>query len=229
MSDVVLFNGSSYISLVASNHGNTPDASPIYWGLVASGASGSSTGGGGTTTAASSYQGTYVSSTNYNLNDIVLYSGSSYISLVASNHGNTPSLSSADWGLLAFGGQGIGPQGPPGPAGASGAQGLPGLGFEGAYASSSNYGLDDVVSWQGSSYISLIASNHGNTPSESPAVWAVLAAAGVGTTGATGATGATGPQGTNRLHRRDGGDGSAGPDRGLGAERAAGAGVSGGV
>ena len=211
VSDVVIFNGSSYISLIASNHGNTPDASPLDWGLVASGAPGGGTGGGTTTTVASSYQGTYASVTNYSLNDIVLYSGSSYISLIASNHGNTPSLNSASWGLLAFGGQGIGPQGPAGPAGATGAQGLPGLGFEGPYASASNYGLDDVVSWQGSSYISLIASNHGNTPSESPSQWALLAAAGIGTTGATGATGPTGPQGLIGLTGATGPTGAQGP------------------
>ena len=212
VSDVVLYNGSSYISLLVNNHGNTPDASPTDWGVVASGASGSSTGGTGTsTTLASSYQGSYASATNYNVNDIVLYSGSSYISLIASNHGNTPSLSSASWGLLAFGGQGIGPQGPAGVAGAAGPQGLPGLGFEGAYASASNYGLDDVVSWQGSSYISLMASNHGNTPSASPTAWALLAAAGVGTTGATGAAGATGPQGPPGLTGATGATGAQGP------------------
>lgn len=217
VSDVVLFNGSSYISLLASNHGNTPDQSPGSWGVIASGASGTTTGGGGgTTTVASAYQGTYASATNYALNDIVLYSGSSYISLTAANHGNTPSLTSAAWGLLAFGGQGIGPQGPAGPAGAAGAQGLPGLGFEGAYASANNYGLDDVVSWQGSSYISLIASNHGNTPSLSPAQWALLAAAGIGTTGAQGATGATGPQGPAGLTGATGATGTQGPTGALG-------------
>ncbi len=211
LSNVVIYNGSSYISLVASNHGNTPDASPTYWGLVASGATGGSTGNPITTTVASSYQGAYSSATNYNLNDIVLYSGSSYVSLLASNHGNTPGLSPAYWGLLAFGGQGIGPQGPAGPAGAAGAQGLPGLGFEGAYASANNYGLDDVVSWQGSSYISLMASNHGNTPSLSPTAWALLAQAGIGTTGATGATGPTGPQGLIGLTGATGATGAQGP------------------
>ena len=50
--------------------------------------------------------------------------------------------------------------------------------------------LDDAVSWQGSTYISLIAGNLGNTPSLSPAQWALLAAQ-----GATGATGAAGPAG----------------------------------
>ena len=54
--------------------------------------------------------------------------------------------------------------------------------------------MGDVVLWQGSSYTSLIASNHGNTPSLSPQQWGPLTAQGpAGPTGATGATGAAGP------------------------------------
>ncbi len=165
-----------------------------------------------------SYQGTYSSSTNYVAGDVVVFGGSSYTSLVASNHGNTPGLSPSFWGLLAQGGtgpqgpqgpQGItgpagltGLQGPAGPTGATGAagpagsQGAPGLVYQGAYSSTMNYALGDVVLWNGASYTSLIVSNHGNTPSSSPAQWGVLTAQGpAGPIGATGATGAQGPQG----------------------------------
>ena len=62
-----------------------------------------------------SYQGTYASATNYAVSDVVLYRGSSYISLMAGNHGNTPGLSPGQWGLLAAGGR----WGPAGPAGAT--------------------------------------------------------------------------------------------------------------
>ena len=58
------------------------------------------------------YQGTYSSTANYGLNDIVAFQGSSYISLIAANHGNTPGLSPAEWGVLALGA--VGAQGPQG-------------------------------------------------------------------------------------------------------------------
>ena len=177
------------------------------------GPAGSSVGG-----VLGSYQGTYSSVTNYAAGDVVVFGGSSYTSLVASNHGNTPGLSPLDWGLLAQGGTGpAGPQGPQGVAGPAGltgpagvagpigatgvagpagAQGAPGLVYQGAYSSVTNYALGDVVLWQGASYTSLVASNHGNTPSFSPGQWGVLTAQGpVGATGAAGATGAQGPQG----------------------------------
>lgn len=99
----------------------------------------------------------------------------------------------------------IGPTGPAGATGATGAAGLPGpagMVFLGSYSSSANYGLNDAVSYQGSSYLSLAASNHGNTPGLNPAYWSVLAAQGAtgaqgpaGVTGATGAQGIAGPQG----------------------------------
>ena len=183
------------------------------------------------------YQGAYASATNYALGDVVLWAGSSYASLVAGNHGNTPAFSPSQWGLLtaqgpagptgatgvagATGATGAlgpvgppgqtGPQGtagisgspgPPGMAGATGAQGLSGpagpqgapgpvgISFQGPYSSATNYALADGVSWQGAGYVSLVAGNHGNTPDQSPAQWALFAAA-----GAPGATGAVGPQG----------------------------------
>lgn len=210
------------------------------------------------------YQGTYGSAANYALGDVVLWQGASYTSLVAGNHGNTPSLSPQQWGVLtaqgpagavgatgAAGPQGpqglpgsVGPNGPIGPQGIqgipgqAGAQGIPGatgapglsgpmgpqgpagpvgIAFQGAYSSMTNYALADGVSYNGSGYVSLVASNHGNTPDQSPQQWAMFAEAGAagaigpngnigptgpagpigpqGLTGATGATGAIGPQG----------------------------------
>ena len=202
------------------------------------------------------YQGTYSATTNYALGDVVLWSGSSYTSLLAGNHGNTPSASPTQWGLLtaqgpagptgatgmsgsagATGASGpmgspgaSGPQGPQGIAGApgvqgltgatgaqgatgaTGSQGLPGpvgLAFQGPYNSSANYALADGVSWNGSGYVSLIAGNHGNTPDQSPAVWALFAAAGApGATGSVGPAGLTGPAGPQGL---TGATGAVGP------------------
>jgi len=56
--------------------------------------------------------------------------------------------------------------------------------------------LNDAVSYQGSSYISLEAGNRGNTPGVSPAAWSLLAAEGSsGVAGTTGAAGVAGPVG----------------------------------
>lgn len=174
------------------------------------------------------WQGAYSSTTNYALADAVQYRGAGYVSLVAGNHGNTPDQSPQQWALFAAAGvdgatgpagatgatgtagpQGpAGPVGPQGPTGATGAQGPPVANYLGNYQSTANYGFADAVSWQGSTYISLMSGNHGNTPDQSPAYWAVLAAQGPqgpagadgvqgtpGAAGAAGAPGATGPQG----------------------------------
>jgi len=145
-------------------------------------------GSGGSGTGLN-YKGSYASTTNYALNDVVLYGASSYISLFAGNDGNTPALSPTEWGLLAEGGTGIGPTGPSGPTGPTGTQGPPGLGYQGAYASSSNYALSAVVEYLGSSYISLTNGNVGNTPPLSPLQWGLLASAQIGATGPQGPSG----------------------------------------
>lgn len=231
LGDVVTFQGSSYVSLLASNHGNTPGLSPQQWGVLAQGATGSSGGGGGSGSSLA-YQGIYASASNYALGDIVAFQGSSYVSLVAANHGNTPGLTVGYWGLLAAAGVGTtgaaGPQGPtglqglvgppgatgqPGPTGSTGAQGLPGLPglvYRGAYASTTNFALGDVVLWQGVSYTSLIAGNHGNTPSFSPQQWGVLSP--------QGDTGAQGPPGTQGIAGIQGPPGSVGPPGSTGAQ-----------
>ena len=283
LGDVAVWQGSSYTSLIASNHGNTPSLSPLQWGvLAAQGPAGPAgpTGAAGTqglqglpgnvgpngpiglqglqgiagqsgaqgipgaigATGLSgpmgpqgvpgpvgiTFQGTYSSTANYALADGVSYNGSGYVSLTASNHGNTPGQSPQQWALFASAGAagatgpagalGItgatgpaGPQGVAGPTGATGStgpQGPPVANYLGVYQSSQNYALHDAVSWQGSTYVSLVAGNAGNTPSLSPVFWAVLAAQGatgatglagpagaVGSPGTAGPTGATGPQG----------------------------------
>lgn len=101
-----------------------------------------------------------------------------------------------------------GPAGSTGPSGAqgpTGPAGSPGLVYQESYSSTANYTLGDVVLWQGASYASLAGSNHGNTPSSSPAYWGVLTSQGPagiqgpqglkGDIGAQGPIGATGPPG----------------------------------
>ena len=158
------------------------------------------------------YQGAYGVGVTYAVNDVVTYQGSSYISLVAGNRGNTPSAGSTQWGLLAQAAVGTtgatgpaGPAGPVGPTGAVGPQGatgatgsagLPGMVYQGAYSAATNYALGDVVLWQGTSYTSLLGGNRGNTPGESPLQWGVLSPQGpTGATGVQGPQGVAGPQG----------------------------------
>lgn len=92
-----------------------------------------------------------------------------------------------------------GSQGPAGPAGQ-------GLNLIGPYSSSRNYSLGDVITWNGSSYVSLTSPNHGEQPDQSPTFWMVLAAQ-----GATGTTGSIGPTGTQGSVGPQGPAGPTGP------------------
>jgi hypothetical protein len=92
--------------------------------------------------------------------------------------------------------------------------GAPGLVYQGNYASTTNYALNDAVSYGGASYISLAAGNHGNLPGVSPTAWGLLAAQGAvgvaGPVGATGPAGSTGAQGIQGVAGPQGANGSAG-------------------
>ncbi|MDW5266306.1 MULTISPECIES: DNRLRE domain-containing protein [Acidobacteriaceae] len=104
-----------------------------------------------------------------------------------------------------------GATGPAGTTGSTGPAGPAGMLFRESYSSSVNYAVNDAVSYQGSSYISAAAANHGNTPGTNPAYWSVLAAQGAaGAQGPDGATGATGPQGAAGPQGLPGAAGAAG-------------------
>jgi hypothetical protein len=154
-----------------------------------------------------SFQGAYAAGSTYALDDVVTFSGSSFVSLTGGNRGNTPGVA-AQWAVLAQGG-----------TGGSGGGGTGGLAYQGTYASATNYALNDVVTFQGSSYVSLIVANHGNTPGLSPGEWGVLALGAVGVQGPAGATGAQGPPG---LTGPAGPTGVAGPTGATGAAGAPG-------
>ncbi len=88
-------------------------------------------------------------------------------------------------------------------------------------ASTTNYALGDIVLWQGITYTSLIASNHGNAPDITPQSWGVLATQGpAGPTGPQGPIGLTGPMGYQGLV---GPPGPAGPTGPIGIQGPAGA------
>jgi hypothetical protein len=154
---------------------------------------------------------------------------------VPSNSANEPDTSPTQWAVLAAKGdtgatgaqgpQGIqgltgatgstGPQGVQGPAGDTGATGAAGatgpqgppVNFIGPWDGGATYNVGDSVSYLGSSYISLVASNSANEPDTSPTQWAVLAVK--GDTGAQGIQGVQGPAGA---------DGAAGAAGGTGAQ-----------
>ena len=73
------------------------------------------------------------------------------------------------------------------------------MSFQGTWSSEATYAIGGSVFFNGSSYISLIASNLNNQPDVSPSQWALLAQQGgtgpQGPAGADGAQGPVGPQG----------------------------------
>src|SRR5262252_3747154 len=111
--------------------------------------------------------------------------------------GNTPpgTIISAPQGVSASGSQGAqgiaGPTGPVGPQGATGPMGT-GIVYKGVWSASTNYGLNDSVTYGGSSYIALKTSVN-VIPGTDPTTWGIFAAQ--GTTGAQGAPGIQGPTG----------------------------------
>ncbi len=167
------------------------------------GATGSAGPQGPPGAAGLNYQGTYAAGASYALHDVVTFAGSSYVSLVDRNEANTPGVTT-QWAVLAQGGTG-------------GSGSGVGVAYQGAYASTANYGLNDIVSFQGSSYISLVANNYGNTPSSSAAQWGLLALGAVGTRDRSGQAVVRGPPGVT------GPAGPAGPQGPTGAAGAAGA------
>src|ERR1039458_3981836 len=204
----------------------------------ATGAQGSAGSQGPQGPAGLAWRSAWSTTTTYNLNDAVDYSGASYISLVANNKGNAPNNFPADWSLLAqAGAQGAtgpagpngaqgatgatgatgaqGASGPLGPTGATGAQGVTGptgpagLIWRSAWSNATPYNLNDAVDYSGASYISLVANNLGNVPTTSPTDWSLLAQAGA--QGATGATGTQGPQGPTGEIGATGAQGASGP------------------
>jgi hypothetical protein len=96
-----------------------------------------------------------------------------------------------------------GATGPAGSAGPQGSQGVPGtngisIAWLGVWLNTSSYAVNNAVSFNGSSYVSL-GSNTGQEPDTSPSSWNLLASVGApgtaGPQGPTGPAGPTGPQG----------------------------------
>jgi hypothetical protein len=198
--DAVSFGGSTYVSLVAGNFGNTPPLSPVQWAvLVAQGPAGPAgvqgpAGLAGAIGAAGAdgatgpqgppvtFSGQWLVGTSYAVGSAVSFAGSSYVALLA-NVGREPDLSPSYWSLLAQ----AGASGPAGATGATGAQGAVGVTYRGAWGSGVSYQVNDVVGFGGATYLAA-RSSLGAEPDVSPAAWAELAQnGGVGASGPAGA------------------------------------------
>ena len=191
LGDVVVFQGSSYVSLTGFNLGQTPGVSPAYWGALTAQGPAGATGmqGGGGPMGAQGMLGP------------------------VGPPGSTGSQGAQ--GLAGeAGAQGIpgttGPTGLSGPMGPEGAAGPLGMSYQGVYDSTRNYALGDGVLWEGAGWVSLIANNHGNTPSLSTGDWGMFAA--TGAAGATGEQGQAGLPGLNGLNGLTGAVGPMGPE-----------------
>jgi hypothetical protein len=115
--------------------------------------------------ASLTFQGAYAGGTTYYPNDVVTYNGSSYICILQST-GNLPT-NTTYFTLLAQ-------------AGTNGTNGTNGTSFiwRGAYSGATAYVANDVVSYNNSTYICILAST-GNLPTNAT-YWSLMALAGAG-------------------------------------------------
>ena len=115
--------------------------------------------------ASAKWQGAYSAGTAYVVNDVVSYNNSSYICILNST-GNLPT-NTTYWSLLAL-------------AGTNGTNGTNGTSFiwQGAYNGATAYVANDVVSYNNSTYICILAST-GNLPTNAT-YWSLMALAGAG-------------------------------------------------
>lgn len=102
--------------------------------------------------------GTYADATAYLVGDIVRYGGRSYICVLGHTSNNATNVEPPNatfWQLLAAG-----------------------MNWRGNYSAVTEYELDDVVNFAGSSWISIANDNVGNQPDASPLRWALVAQTG---------------------------------------------------
>ena len=186
--DAVTYNGALYIAIgTVTNLTQFPNLSSV-WNLAIDNGAGIN------------WRGSFVPGTSYQIADAVSYQGSSYICVVAVTENSTPVADSAKWNLFASAGT----------VGATGVQGAPGapgtsINWRGPFVPGTSYQIADAVSYQGSSYICIVAVTENSTPVADSAKWNLLSSEGAigiqGATGLTGGTGATGPSANLAIHQ----------------------------
>jgi hypothetical protein len=134
------------------------------------------------------FRASWNSLNSYAVNDVVLYNGSAYVATAANQNSNPGS--SGNWSVIASQGQqGIqGIQGNPGNPGTNGTS----FTYMGTWSSATTYALNQVVSYNNSSYISILASNTNHNPASSPTYWSYVAVGGHGSTLSTAGVSSTG-------------------------------------
>jgi len=204
----VTFGGSGWLSLVDGNTGNQPDTSPAEWALVAQRGDDGAEGPQGPT-GATGAQGAQGPQGEQGLQGATGPTGATGAQGAQGPQGEQgPQGATGSTGAQgAQGPQGpqgpqgdtgaqgsIGPIGPQGPQGDQGSQGPAGasMSFSGDWDGGTTYAALQVVTFGGSSYVSLADDNTGNQP-DSSAEWALIAQK--GDTGDQGPEGDQGPQG----------------------------------
>ena len=209
--DAVSYNGSTYLSLVPSNADNQPDTSPSMWALLAQRGDAGLAGAEGP----QGIQG---------LMGLMGPQGP-----IGATGAQGPAGAQGPIGLTGSQGS-AGAAGTPGEAGAIGPAGPAGMTFQGVWSVEGTYAIGDAVTYNGSTYLSLVASNVDNQPDTSPSMWALLAqrgdagVAGVeGPQGIQGLMGPMGPQGLIGATGSQGPAGAQGPNGATGSQGSAGA------
>ncbi len=253
INDVVTFNGSTYVAIVASSGPNnpTPDMNASAWSVLAQEGAQGAVGAQGTqgaagpqgltgSTGATGPQGSAGAAGTtggigaqgpagvagpqgpagvagatgpQGLQGIAGPVGAQGLTGATGTQGSTGAAgASGPQGL-----QGIaGPIGPQGPTGAAGANGT-GFNFRNAFDASASYAINDVVTFNGSTYAAIAASAGPSnpTPDTNASAWNEMAQEGAagaaGAQGSTGATGATGSQGATGTAGTPGAAGPQGP------------------
>ncbi|HUK12713.1 MAG TPA: hypothetical protein VLW17_05365, partial [Thermoanaerobaculaceae bacterium] len=191
--DAVTYLGSTYICIQATNGSTSPDLDPIDWTLLAEAGAAGPTGPPGQTG-------------NLGPTGPIGPTGSTGLAGAAGATG-----AAGPTGAPGSNGP-IGPTGAAGDTGPMGPTGPAGLAFRNGWVSGTSYAVDDAVTYLGSTYICIQATNGSASPDLDPIDWALLAQAGAaGATGTTGMTGPTGPTGATGSPGATGATGGTGP------------------
>jgi collagen type VII alpha len=202
--DVVTFNGSSYVAIAATTGPSNPapDTNASAWSIIAQEGATGLTGATGAT-GVTGFTG------------ITGATGPTGATGVTGAQGVTgvtgPIGATGSQGFQGFTGT-TGTTGATGPTGATGTTGA-GFGFQGAFNPSASYAINDVVTFNGSTYVAT-AANAGpsnQAPNVNTDAWTVMAQEGAtGITGVTGPTGTTGPTGSTGITGATGPTGTTG-------------------
>jgi hypothetical protein len=113
------------------------------------------------------WRGNWQTGVTYNVNDAVARNGASYIAIVQNTSVDPATDNGSIWGLMSA----QGAEGPTGP---------PGVNYKGAWVSTTNYVINDLVTKLGNSYIAVSSSTNIDPSTDNGTHWQLFAAAGSG-------------------------------------------------